>query len=116
VTWIVGDVTNPFPPPASIDLWHDRAAFHFLVDPGRRDAYIRHLRSALKPGGHVLIATFSLRGPTECSSPPVCRYDPADIHAALGDGFEKIGEAIEEHRTPQGASQSSAYCFCRRDG
>jgi len=38
VTWIVADVTA-WRPDKSYDLWHDRAAFHFLTDPSDRAAY-----------------------------------------------------------------------------
>ena len=30
VTWIISDVIS-FDPPVQFDLWHDRAAFHFLT-------------------------------------------------------------------------------------
>jgi len=45
------------------DLWHDRAVFHFLVDPGDREIYLRTLRSALRPRGFVIMATFASDGP-----------------------------------------------------
>ena len=39
VKWIVADVTQ-WQPTRSYDLWHDRAAFHFLTDESDRSAYI----------------------------------------------------------------------------
>ncbi len=69
VTWIEADVTAADLPAASFDLWHDRAVFHFLVDPAERRAYVRAMRAALRPGGHVVIATFAEDGPAALQRP-----------------------------------------------
>ncbi|GLH76538.1 hypothetical protein SSBR45G_14460 [Bradyrhizobium sp. SSBR45G] len=50
VAWIVADVTT-WDPPTTYDLWHDRAAFHFLTDPADRAAYVACLKKAVRPGG-----------------------------------------------------------------
>lgn len=68
----------------------------------------------VKPGGHVLVATFALDGPEKCSGLPVARYDSEGIHALFGASFDKVGEAAERHETPRGGTQSFVYCFCRR--
>ena len=39
---------------------HDRTAFHFLTDEKEQNAYIRHLKQALRVGGHLIIETFAL--------------------------------------------------------
>lgn len=114
IDWIAGDVTTPLLPEASVDFWHDRAVFHFLVDPVARAAYLAQVRRCLKPGGHCLVATFAPDGPERCSGLPVARYDAEGIHAVFGDSFEKLGSAKELHETPWGKAQSFTYCFCRR--
>ncbi len=114
IDWIVGDATEPLLPTASVDLWHDRAVFHFLVDPAARDAYLKELRRCLKPGGHCLVATFALDGPEKCSGLPISRYDVEGLHRVFGDAFEKTGAAEEHHQTPSGGTQSFTYCFFRR--
>lgn len=114
VDWIVGDVTTHLLPEASVDFWHDRAVFHFLTDDALRAAYLGQVRRSVRPGGHVLVATFGLDGPDRCSGLPVARYDAPGIHAVFGDTFDKIGEASEHHETPWGSLQSFVYCFCRR--
>ena len=98
-----------------MDVWHDRAVFHFLTAAEQRDAYVAHLRRALNPGGTAIIATFALDGPTKCSGLPVERYSPAAVAALLGPEFE-ITEAIDDsHRTPAGGRQSFSYGrFIRR--
>jgi trans-aconitate methyltransferase len=41
--WVVADVTE-WQPAHTFDIWHDRAAFHFLTDPADRLAYVARLR------------------------------------------------------------------------
>ena len=67
VRWIEGDITSLELEPASVDVWHDRAVFHFLTDPKDRAAYVRQVRSAVRPGGHVIVEAFSPEGPPQCS-------------------------------------------------
>jgi len=114
VDWIVGDVTTDLLPDCSTDMWHDRAVFHFLTDEAARSAYLAQVMRSVKPGGHVLVATFALDGPEKCSGLPVARYDAEGIHSVFGDSFDKVGEAAEMHDTPWGGVQSFVYCFCRR--
>jgi len=112
--WIVGDVTTPLLPDASVDFWHDRAVFHFLIEAPARAAYIEQVTRTVRPGGFVLVATFAPNGPERCSGLPVARYDAEGIHRVFGDTFQKVGHAVETHETPWGSTQAFAYCFCRR--
>jgi 2-polyprenyl-3-methyl-5-hydroxy-6-metoxy-1,4-benzoquinol methylase len=66
-TWLVADITQAELPAHSYDVWHDRAVFHFLTEPAQRIAYVRQVASAVKPGGHVIIAAFGPQGPSKCS-------------------------------------------------
>lgn len=114
VRWVLGDATTPLFDDNSVDLWHDRAVFHFLCEPARRDAYIEALHRCVRPGGFAIIATFGPNGPERCSGLPVTRYASSEIAAALGSGFELVDQADEDHTTPGGASQAFAYALCRR--
>lgn len=49
IAWMVADITS-FVSPEIWDVWHDRAVFHFLVDPGQRSAYLEALASGTRPG------------------------------------------------------------------
>jgi SAM-dependent methyltransferase len=104
VTWIVADVTA-WRPDKSYDLWHDRAAFHFLTEPGDRRAYAERMRIALRPGGHVIIGTFAPDGPERCSGLPVVRQDAASIGEVLGPSFKLIESRRHDHQTPGGTVQ-----------
>lgn len=51
VDWLIGDVTALPLARHRYDVWHDRAVFHFLIDPKDRAAYVRQVVHAVKPGG-----------------------------------------------------------------
>lgn len=111
VHWIAGNVTAIGLTGHAYDVWHDRAVFHFVTDEDERRAYVAQLLHALKPGGHAIIATFALDGPTECSGLPVMRYSPATLHAELGAGFVLVEYSDEAHVTPAGRTQRFVYCL-----
>lgn len=115
VRWLVADVTA-WEPTASYDVWHDRAAFHFLTDANDRAAYVARLQRALKPGGHAIIATFALDGPERCSGLPVMRYDAETLGRALGPAFKLIRTRRHEHATPWDSRQVFQFSVFRREG
>lgn len=115
VDWIVADATT-WRPAKTWDVWHDRAAFHFLTDPRDRAAYVERLRSAVAPGGHVIIATFAPDGPEKCSGLPVQRHDSASLSAELGPEFELVETRSETHHTPWRSTQAFQFSRFRRRG
>lgn len=112
---VVADVTD-WTPPQPYDLWHDRAAFHFLTAPAQRAAYRGTLLSALRPGGFAVIASFAPDGPEKCSALPVCRYDAGGLMAELGTAFTLIDTRRHEHITPKGNCQPFTYVLAQRRG
>lgn len=114
INWIVADVTT-WDPPKAYDIWHDRAAFHFLTEPGDRAAYIERLKRGLKIGGHAIIATFAPEGPEKCSGLPVVRYDAASLGQTLGQMFKLIHTMRHEHATPWGSHQAFQFAVFRHD-
>ena len=113
VRWVAADVTA-WQPPQAFDIWHDRAAFHFLVDASDRAAYLERLRAGVKPGGHAIIATFAPDGPEKCSGLPVQRYDPESLASTIGPTFELVEQQPHRHVTPWGAAQSFQFSVLRR--
>jgi hypothetical protein len=105
VRWVNSDVTDPGLTLEPADIWHDRAVFHFLTQPEHRSQYVARLRSTLKPGGSLVMATFSLQGPEKCSGLPVRRYSPALLGEELGSDFLLVTGREEVHHTPSGATQ-----------
>lgn len=115
VRWLVADATT-WEPSRPYDIWHDRAAFHFLTDEKDRAAYVERLRRGLKVGGHAIIATFALDGPEKCSGLPVVRYDGASLERTLGTGFKLVHTRRHEHATPWQSRQIFQFSVFRREG
>ena len=113
VNWIVADVTT-WQPGRVYDLWHDRAAFHFLTEQEDRTAYVDRLMNALRPGGHIIIGTFAMDGPERCSGLPVVRYDAISLGKTLGSAFELVESRRHAHRTPTGGTQHFQFSRFRR--
>lgn len=115
VTWICSDVTA-WQPGRSYDIWHDRAAFHFLTDRVDQAAYATVLTRALKPGGHAIIGTFAPDGPEKCSGLPIVRHDADSIGKLLGKGFALIDTRRHEHKTPWASVQRFQFSTFRMQG
>jgi SAM-dependent methyltransferase len=110
VHFVAADVTR-FEPSRRYALWHDRAVLHFLTDPVDRTAYLDTIRHALRPRGHVILATFGADGPTRCSGLPVERYDATRLQALLGSRFILRSAETERHLTPDGGEQQFQYAW-----
>ena len=109
VTFLLREVTE-FEPSRQYALWHDRAVFHFLVEPSDRRHYVQALHRALRRGGHAIVCTFGPEGPQRCSGLPVVRYDAAALAAELGPEFSLVDSVLTIHRTPRGVEQQFLNC------
>jgi 2-polyprenyl-3-methyl-5-hydroxy-6-metoxy-1,4-benzoquinol methylase len=113
VNWVEADVTR-YAPDRQFEIWHDRAAFHFLTVPGDRQRYVRVLRKALAPGGQAVIATFAPSGPEKCSGLDIVRYDAAKLGNELGAEFVLQEQEEETHVTPANREQIFNFFRFRR--
>ena len=98
-----------------VDIWHDRAVFHFLTAEEDRSAYLDTLQRTLRPGGHVVLATFSLDGPEKCSGLPVQRYSAETLGRTLGKSYRLIRSLDRTHVTPTQKEQRFTYAVFRRE-
>jgi SAM-dependent methyltransferase len=115
VQWLIADITK-WEPTQTYDLWHDRAAFHFLTDHTDQSAYVDRLKKAVKPGGHVIIGTFAPDGPERCSGLPIVRHDANTLAGVLGGDFVLTDTRRHDHATPWGAVQRFQFSTFRRLG
>ncbi len=106
--WIEADVTGDWTL-KPMDVWHDRAVFHFLTTADDRAAYLAHMREILKVNGSAIIATFALDGPEKCSGLPVARYSPESLAATLGPSYRLLESRRHVHHTPWGTTQAFQY-------
>ena len=110
IQWIEADATN-YNFAEKYDIWHDRAAFHFLTDIHDRKRYVGAVQQSLNTGGHLIIATFGLKGPRKCSGLHVVRYSPETLHNEFGNNFDLVESFVEVHSTPSKVQQE--FIFCR---
>ncbi len=116
VTWLEADIIEARLLESHYAVWHDRAVFHFLTDTQLQQRYVAAVRRSLRPGGHVILATFAIDGPPSCSGLNVSRYGEGEIMAAFGDGFRLISSVDEAHHTPWDTTQNFTYFVLRMKG
>jgi len=116
VRFVHGDVTRleTFEGLQGADVWHDRAALHFLTDPTDQEAYARALRATVRPGGVVILAAFAIGGATHCSNLPIVNCDVPMFERLLGPEF--LVEETREHLyiNPGGGERPYVYARFRR--
>ena len=112
VNWIVSDILD-FKPDTTFDVWHDRAAFHFLTTKEQIEKYIKIAQSAVS--GYLTIGTFSENGPKKCSGLDIKQYSEETLHAVLKNRFEKLHCIYEDHKTPFNTTQNFLFCSFKRN-
>ncbi len=115
IKWVSADVLE-WVPRGRYYLWHDRAAFHFLVNQTSAKTYLNTMRAALVPGGYFILATFGPEGPDRCSGLEVQRYSIEMLTDLLGEDFELKSYALEDHTTPTGNVQQYLYSCWQMTG
>ena len=109
VQWIELDVTH-FVPDKKYDLWHDRAAFHFLVDRDQVLKYSLVAEKAMSDHGYLIIATFSKTGPEKCSGLSITQYSKESLNQIFEKNFS-LNTCVESvHQTPFGTTQNFLFC------
>lgn len=106
--YLVADITTVLLP-QRYELWHDRAAFHFLLDHSEQQSYIRTMHDSLNPEGHAIIGTFAIDGPDSCSALSVKQYNRGRMKDVM-EGKMEIVDAVESiHITPSGSEQKFSF-------
>lgn len=111
INWIVSDITD-FEPETTFDVWHDRAAFHFLTTKEQIEKYLSAARKSVI--GYMIIGTFSENGPIKCSGLEIKQYNKETLTAVFDKNFEKIRCITEDHTTPFDTIQNFLFCSYKR--
>jgi len=115
IRWILEDVTK-FCPKLKYDLWHDRAAFHFLRDDKEIQAYGKLVSENLIDNGKAIIGTFSNNGPTKCSGIEISQYSKDELSKVFAEDLF-IDKCINvDHTTPSKAVQNFTFCTFSKKG
>ncbi|MEP7133532.1 MAG: class I SAM-dependent methyltransferase [Chloroflexota bacterium] len=111
VHWIVDDITNPsnVPQLQHVEIWHDRAVFHFLTEEQDRQTYHSLLQRIVMPGGFVIMAAFAINGAAMCSGLPVQRHSAESLSEFLGDAFKLIESLDYTYQMPSGDLRPYVY-------
>ncbi|HXS37129.1 MAG TPA: class I SAM-dependent methyltransferase [Flavipsychrobacter sp.] len=111
VKWIVSDITA-FKPANMYDVWHDRAAFHFLTTQEEIDSYVATAKLTVRD--YLIIGTFSENGPKKCSGLDIKQYNEIHLEAELSGSFSKIHCITEDHTTPFNTTQNFLFCSFKK--
>ncbi len=112
VNWIVADITD-FRPDKTYDIWHDRAAFHFLTEDEQAEKYLNIVHAAVT--GFLLIGTFSEDGPKKCSGLDIKQYSEKSLENLFKRDFTKTACKTEDHITPFNTLQNFTFCSFKRN-
>ncbi len=113
IEWIVGDASN-FKSNKTYDLWHDRAAFHFLTQQHNINNYIDLSRQKINSNGYLIIGTFSKKGPEKCSGIPIQQYSKEELSQKFSKHFKTISCFNYNHTTPFDKVQNFSFCCFKK--
>ena len=111
VNWVVSDITT-FKPDRTFDVWHDRAAFHFLTEADQISQYVALASSCVK--GYLSVGTFSKQGPVKCSGLNISQYSEEELVSVFSSGFHLLDSKIEDHKTPFDTLQNFLFCSFKK--
>ena len=106
VDWVVSDMLD-FNPKKTFDVWHDRAAFHFLTNKEDIQKYVNILTQCVS--GFVILGTFSKKGPKKCSGLDITQYGEDELTLEFKNKFQKIQLITEDHKTPFDTKQNFLF-------
>ncbi|MES2565591.1 MAG: class I SAM-dependent methyltransferase [Bacteroidota bacterium] len=113
IKWIVADAAD-FHPSENYDVWHDRAAFHFLTNEPEIENYIDTIKNHLQQNGILILGTFSEDGPTKCSGIEIKQYSEKTIVEKLKRFFHKVKCISVDHKTPFNTIQNFIFCSFKK--
>ena len=117
VHWLKADLTQPLPENVpQVDLWHDRAVFHFLITEPTRQAYLDNLLAVLKPGGFLVLAAFAVGGASQCSGLPIHNYDSGELEQFFGENLVLLESMAHTYQMPSGGLRPYIYARLQRKG
>lgn len=111
IQWIVADIIA-FTPEETYDIWHDRAAFHFLTHSEDISKYVRIAEKAVSK--NLIVGTFSKNGPKKCSGLEISQYDEESMNSIFENSFEKTDCITEDHITPFSTVQNFIFCTFKK--
>jgi len=113
VKWVVSDILD-FHGNKQFDLWHDRAAFHFITTDKEIEKYVGVCENHIVSRGYLILGTFSEKGPQKCSGLDIKQYSQDSMSVRFEEKFERIICMEEDHTTPSGINQNFLFCIFKK--
>lgn len=113
VTWIEADILE-FDTESRFDIWHDRAAFHFLTKEEDIARYVELAGKFIKPSGYLIVSTFSMNGPKKCSGLDITQYSEDSIKKTFQKDFIHARSFEEIHTTSFNTKQNFLFNLFKR--
>lgn len=115
LTWLHHDISKPLPDTIpQTDIWIDRAVLHFLLKEEEIHGYFANLNSAIRPGGHALLAEFSTTGAPKCAGLELHRYSIEEMTRRMGSEFELVNHEDYTYINPFGDSRPYIYALYKK--
>jgi SAM-dependent methyltransferase len=111
VNWIVSDIIN-YKPTVTYDIWHDRAAFHFLTSTDDIKTYANLTDSCVND--FLVLGTFSEDGPLKCSGLDITQYNEEKITQSFSNSFVLKSSRREDHTTPFETKQNFLFSLLQK--
>lgn len=109
INWIVADIVD-FKSDIKFDFWHDRAAFHFLLNQPQIEKYLDNANAFIAADRFMVVGTFSDSGPLKCSGLEIKQYSKEELAQRFSTNFKKIKCVDETHTTPFSTNQNFTFC------
>lgn len=100
--------------PIKVNLWHDRAVFHFLSTGAEVTKYKQTVLENTATEAFLVIATFSENGPDQCSNLNVSKYSAAELAQTFAPEFIEIYSDKRIHLTPWESSQEFSFAILQK--
>lgn len=112
VHWIEDDLLNPktLNKINKVDVWHDRAVFHFFTSEADQRKYFSLLKRLLKPEGYAIMAAYNTDNEaSKCSGLPVRKYNQELLLNSLGGDFKEVQSFEHIYSMPNGDKRKYIY-------
>ena len=113
VQWIAADATE-WQPPNTFDIWHDRAALHFLVEARDRAAYLDRLHAGVRAGGARHHRDLCTRRSGKMQRPAGATLRPGKPEQSYWHGVRTGRTSAPSPRHALGRAQSFQFSVLRR--
>jgi len=113
INWITANILD-YNFSNQVDIWHDRAVFHFLTSIENIQKYVEIASKTIQRNGYLILGTFAETGPEKCSGLTIAQYSKTKLELLFSEKFNLIECFEETHITPFNTSQDFIWVVYKR--